>query len=717
MFEIMAFMVFLFLILGLWLVCGAITSNIASKKGRSSVGWFFIGLLLGLLGILIAALASPNQEALNKKGVEEGAMKKCPHCAEIIKAEAKICRYCHREVSQPSDEEHLASTPPSEEEVPGELWQGLFPAAAGSPSKSKEVPAQVAEQGDPLATNTSFDTSTEQPTANRVAEINLPVTDSSFDKQNVVHAAPVSNEVSVFPTGVEPRATEIPLPSSSEKKKSKVLPIAIISIVLLLGIGAFFVVGTMKPHEAPIVSETAQVVTENHSPPATQEKLSAAEKTEPSFDCTKAKSVSEKLICGDKELSRLDVAHFNAYKKAKETTIHQEEFIKEATGAWRWREQNCTDKPCLEQWFNERISRYQNILKINEWYTLSPVVEFDDSTSKCKQSEHMPINFWGNREQPVVTETIDPENTHLTISGKYENGSVSEFHFYKNMKDCERNIKTIAPAPESKYKDVAKFLGIPVLENESAFLSTMKAQGEFSAKCQDLDDKRYCSVEPASFCPISHQPCEHITASYKKDGSYTVSIGYPATTINFKQLLKNVADEYGPPGKTKSSQPPSDRIQLYTMQNTWYFEGASLHIDRIYGKNIYGKPFDSVDVHLEATSLSQNNANVKPVVSEGNFKNTDFYWEASSDGFHVQGAVDIKNNLSIKSNFDVEFIFRDADNEIAGTLEKKLTDLSPGDTVHVTVKTTTVGKPYSGWSYVVKVNGVKTASGLIRNLD
>ena len=39
-------------------ICGFIAGGIASNKGRSSVGWFFVGFLLDILGIIIAACVS-----------------------------------------------------------------------------------------------------------------------------------------------------------------------------------------------------------------------------------------------------------------------------------------------------------------------------------------------------------------------------------------------------------------------------------------------------------------------------------------------------------------------------------------------------------------------------------------------------------------------------------------------------------------------------------
>lgn len=69
------------------LVCGVIGGLIRDRKGEAMQG-FFAGLLLGPIGVALAALYPVKGPSL---GVDR---KKCPDCAEWVKAEARVCRFC-----------------------------------------------------------------------------------------------------------------------------------------------------------------------------------------------------------------------------------------------------------------------------------------------------------------------------------------------------------------------------------------------------------------------------------------------------------------------------------------------------------------------------------------------------------------------------------------------------------------------------------------------
>ena len=83
-------------IFGFWIVLSILVGIFAGSKGLSGFGYFVLSLLLSPLIALIILLI--NQPKTEDRALITGASKKCPYCAELIRAEARVCRYCQREL-------------------------------------------------------------------------------------------------------------------------------------------------------------------------------------------------------------------------------------------------------------------------------------------------------------------------------------------------------------------------------------------------------------------------------------------------------------------------------------------------------------------------------------------------------------------------------------------------------------------------------------------
>jgi hypothetical protein len=83
-------------------------------------------------------------------------------------------------------------------------------------------------------------------------------------------------------------------------------------------------------------------------------------RSDASFDCSKARSAPEKMICSDAELFQLNHDVGRVYARAKNATADRAAFRRQNDIESRRRETICRDRGCLQRWYAYRRDQLLN---------------------------------------------------------------------------------------------------------------------------------------------------------------------------------------------------------------------------------------------------------------------------------------------------------------------------------------------------------------------
>ncbi len=136
-----------------WLVTALMVARAARGRGRSALGSLLLAILQAPPVAALMLLVLPDQAQARQRlfaGRGQRGLRLCPSCAEVVRAEARCCRYCGVDLER-LDRQRQSDTPRRALAEPPLVSQsaGLERAGPGRPAAAPRGPVPLSQRTDP----------------------------------------------------------------------------------------------------------------------------------------------------------------------------------------------------------------------------------------------------------------------------------------------------------------------------------------------------------------------------------------------------------------------------------------------------------------------------------------------------------------------------------------------------------------------------------------